>query len=115
MARFTKVLEADTRRAFDEGNEFLRSLHNVFRKELIHGFKAERTSSRICTRRPSPTVSLLRGSYTRASQGEASSIATRPAALSPRRILYLGAYSIRLSTSWICRNVWWGPLRISRR
>lgn len=28
-------------------------------------------------------VSLLRGSYTRASQGEASSIATRPAALSP--------------------------------
>lgn len=41
MARLTKVLDADTRQALDEGNDFLKRLYGVFQDELIHGLKAD--------------------------------------------------------------------------
>ncbi|UCE26701.1 MAG: N-6 DNA methylase [Candidatus Coatesbacteria bacterium] len=41
MARLTKVLDARTRKALDEGNEFLKRLYDAFQDELIHGLKAD--------------------------------------------------------------------------
>ncbi|MBD3372213.1 MAG: N-6 DNA methylase [Candidatus Coatesbacteria bacterium] len=39
MARLTRVLRDNTKTCLDGGNEYLKGLHNAFRKELVHGLK----------------------------------------------------------------------------
>lgn len=39
MARLTRVLRDNTKSCLDDGNEYLKGLHNAFRKELVHGLK----------------------------------------------------------------------------
>jgi hypothetical protein len=41
IARLTKVLDVNTQKALGEGADYLKSLFDVFQKELIHGLKAD--------------------------------------------------------------------------